>query len=579
MKWFHDLKISQKFLVSFVIILLFLLAANLLGIYNVYVMNRNLNDIYENRLTAIKDLGEVSNSFHRINTSVGAYLLKTDSNARQQEKQKIDDNRKTVASLYDGLTKRSWSEEEQKELELFHSLWAQYDKSVDKLLGYADQNQNQVAEDMYGQVITDKEDGIDLTFKNFIALNQQGADNVFHSSQKKFAQIVWLTLSFSVLSLLTAVLLSYVLTRSLTNPIKKLLTAFGRMGAGDLSEPIATDRRDELGKLAAASEQMRLDLAHIVHQTQDLVGGLADISTHIKQDAEMTERSSKSIYEGLLKAAGKSETQTAKVASDAAVVKEMALGLQQMAGSMDTIHEVSTTIQQASHEGQSVLRAARGQMESVRNQAQVSTEIMQGLVHMAGEIGGVIQSIKEIAESTNLLALNASIEAARAGEAGRGFAVVAQEVRKLSESSRQAAEHVNGIASRIRVGTREAVEAIGLWMQEMKDGQVKVEQVSDAFTDMFGWVEKMNMNVQDVTAGMEQLAASSAQIDVSMGDIEIFAGDVIQMTKEYSTTSEQQVQAMNVVIHSVEALLSLSNHLSQVAGRFHVAKQAGTSEV
>jgi methyl-accepting chemotaxis protein len=262
-------------------------------------------------------LGEVSNSFHRINTSVGAYLLKPDSNARQ---------------LYDGLTKRSWSGEEQKELELFHSLWSQYDASVGKLLGSADQNQNQVAEDMYGQVITDKEEGIDLTFKNFIALNQQGADNVFHSFQKKFAQIVWLTSSFSVLSLLIAVLLSYVLTRSLTSPIKKLLTAFGRMGAGDLSEPIATGRRDELGKLAAASEQMRLDWAHIVYQS---------------------------------------------------------------------------------------------------------------------------------------------------------FAVVAQEVRKLSESSSQAAEHVNGIASRIRLGTREAVEA----------------------------------------------------------------------------------------------LLSLSNHLSHVAGRFQVAKQAGTSEV
>jgi methyl-accepting chemotaxis protein len=568
MKWFHDLKISFKFIGCFVTILVILMIGNVSSLLNTSNINGNLINIYENDLTSVRELGELSTSFHRINTAIGSYLLINDANSRKKERDVITSKQKEIESMLTSFSSKPLTDDERKELEVFKIIWNLYPKTVDKVLGFADQNQNEFAMTAYEREILNKQDGIDKTFQGFIEMTQKKADTRYADSLKMYQQIKYSTIIIMVLSLLISTVLGYLMTFSILTPIKRLLLAFKNIESGDLSQTLVIQRRDELGQLAAGFENMRESVASIVSQTKQLVGILSNVSENIRGYAETTGGSSQEIFSGLKDAAQISEQQAERISDDTIVIKEMSIGLKQVATNIDDVSTLSSDMESASNKGQVVVQDALDKMSAIQQKSQQTTSIVKDLADHSQEIGSVITTIKGIAEETNLLALNASIEAARAGEAGKGFAVVASEVRKLAENSKSAAEHVGMVVTRIQESTRGLLSSNQAWTLELNEGHAKVNDVSTAFKQIYEWIQSMNDSVQDITAGIEEMAAGSEQIDSSMKRIEEYSDNVSQVNQEYSAKSGEQVHMMDKVNTSVEELLKISNDLHILVNRF-----------
>jgi methyl-accepting chemotaxis protein len=571
MNWFHDLKISYKFAGCFALILLILIIGNVRGVLNANSLNSNLVQIYENDLTLIKELGEISNSFNRINTALGSYLLVSEQESRKARLALIQTEEQGINRLMEGILAKPILEEERQELELFKLLWITYSSTIHKVTDLADKGQEAFAKSAYQRELLSKEEGINTTFQGFIQQNQQKADARYANSQAMHSDIKWSSVMLMILSLFIAAVLGFFMTRSIVRPIHRMVNAFKRMGQGDLSRPILEQRRDELGQLAAGSENMRQSISTIVTQTKSLVSTLSAVSQEIQEDARSTGSSSQEIHLALSETAKTAEQQAGRVSGDAIVIKEMAIGLNQLAINIDDVSSLSSDMEGTSSHGQTVVRHALETMDSIRKRSEETTVIVQTLGDHSKEISSVIATIKDIAEETNLLALNASIEAARAGESGKGFAVVASEVRKLAENSKSAADHVRQVVARILQSTQELLGSNRIWSEEILQGQSKVNDVTTAFGQINSWVQNMNARIQDITAGIEELAAGSDQIDTSMKGIEAYSGNVSHVNKEYAEKSGQQVKRMDKVNVSADELLRLSDQLQVLVNRFVTA--------
>jgi methyl-accepting chemotaxis protein len=246
----------------------------------------------------------------------------------------------------------------------------------------------------------------------------------------------------------------------------------------------------------------------------------------------------------------------------------MAEGLKQMARHVDDVSHLSGDMEHASSQGQLVVQDALETMQNIRSQSQETTHAVKTLGVQSKDINSIILTIKEIAESTNLLSLNATIEAARAGEAGRGFAVVANEIRQLADNTKKAAESVRQKIASIQESTETLLAANQKSAKEIDAGYTKMEEVTSAFRKIYEWVQNLNGRIHDITAGLEELAAGSEQIDTSMKRIEDFSQKVTAVNQTYSEKSGRQVDQMQTVKSSANDLLNLSNELSSLVSRF-----------
>ncbi|MUG72012.1 methyl-accepting chemotaxis protein [Paenibacillus validus] len=568
MKWFHNLKIPVKFVVCFIAFLIILIVANIGSLRNTQTIHSNLVDIYENNLSMVEQLNELSGSIHRINTAVGSYLLVTDADSRKKQLEKVDLETKSVTEKLGALDNGSLTQGEKDELQLLSSLWESFQPTVNNVFQLVNQNQMEQAKSMFDKQLLAKEEGIEEIFQELLKTNQQQAESKYLSSIDKHNQVKRSTLILMVVSLVIFSVMGLVLTYSIVLPIRQLLKAFKRVEEGDLSQPVEIQRRDELGLLANGFEIMRESVASIVSQTKQTVGTLSHVSDGIREYALTTAQSSQEIYGGLERAADHSREQKEKVHEDVVVIKEMSAGLKQMAASIDEVSNLSSDMEMLSNQGQTSVKGTLEKMQLIEQKSRETESKIEQLADRSKEIDTVIATIKNIAEETNLLALNASIEAARAGEAGSGFAVVAHEVRKLAEHSRSAADHVRSVVTYIQEDTGSLLQSSQAWILEMNEGQQKVGEVSEAFRQMNGWIERINGMIQDISAGIEEMAAGSEQMDISMKRIEDYSAGVNEVTREYSEKSGQQALMMDKVNSSVEELAKLSHRLQTIVNRF-----------
>lgn len=564
MKWFDNMKISRKFVGSFSVVIVLLLIGNIWGIINANSLNRNVTDIYEQDLTIIKESGEVSTSINRINSALGSYLLTQEEEyleTIEEEKQNIDD---LLVRLY----AQPLLENELRDLEVFKIVWQGYPPVIERVVTQVKQNQMEFAVSAFKRELLVKEKGINMAFQSFIEGNRDKAAERYEDSKKMYTGNVLSSIIIMALTLVISGVMGYILTRSITGPINRLVKSFKLMEAGDLSQPIEERRGDELGQLAEGSENMRKSIADIVSQTKQVVRTLANVSQNVREDAKETAASSQRMFKGLNDTANLSREQAGKITDDAQMIKEMVQSLSQVAASVDSVSSLSSDLQQTADRGQVVIQDASETMNAIKSKSEETASVVELLNEHAKQIDSVIATIKEIAEETNLLALNASIEAARAGDAGRGFAVVADEIRKLAENSKASAEQVRRVVVSIQNSARDLFRSNQINLSEIHDGHSKMDDVSNAFHQIFEWIENINMSIQDITAGIEELSAGSEQIDHSMRRIEAYSDDVAKTNESYAQQSGQQVNRMEKVNDSVNELLKLSDALNGIVNRF-----------
>jgi methyl-accepting chemotaxis protein len=308
-----------------------------------------------------------------------------------------------------------------------------------------------------------------------------------------------------------------------------------RIAAGDLTTEVACKPGDT-DSLLAGMKEMQVTLRTMI---REIVGGAERLTQASDELLTASEEVS-------LSAQHQSEASSAM----AAAVEEMTVSIDQVAQNADQAHAISEEAGASSQRGTAIIQSAAVEMRKIADAVQSSSSTIEELGHQTEQITSIVKTIREIADQTNLLALNAAIEAARAGEQGRGFAVVADEVRKLAERTSLSTAEIAGMVEKIQSGTRNAVNSMQTGVDQAGKGVALANEAGESIVS----IRDDAMRVIEMVNG----------ISMSIREQNSASGDIARNIEQIAQVSEESARAVQ---HTTEA----ARHLQELSANLHAS--------
>ncbi len=378
--------------------------------------------------------------------------------------------------------------------------------------------------------------------ENGDALQLASVDKVVASTDRAVTQILLL----SVLAVVLGALAGLLLTRAITLPVSKALHFAQAVAAGALDQRMRLRQKDEIGQLSAALDTMVDTLNEKIGEAERHSRAAAEKETQAvgaMQQAEEAEQGAREKAGALLAAADKLEDvaqivssasnelsaqieqsergaaeQASRVAETATAMEEMNSTVLEVARNAGQASDVSAATRKKAEEGAQVVGRAVTAIQQVQEESRRLKADMETLGGHARSIDQIMGVISDIADQTNLLALNAAIEAARAGEAGRGFAVVADEVRKLAEKTMASTTDVGNAIKAIQQSADRSAEQVEQAVRRIEEATDFANSSGEALRDIVRMVDGTADQVRAIAAASEQQSASSEQVNGIAGE-------------------------------------------------------------
>ncbi|MBK9447759.1 MAG: methyl-accepting chemotaxis protein [Betaproteobacteria bacterium] len=313
--------------------------------------------------------------------------------------------------------------------------------------------------------------------------------------------------------------------QAVTANIRRLAEGADRIASGDLTVRIELQCRDELMQVAGSFNRM----ATAVNDTVRNVRTNADA---VSSAAERTATSSGEI-------ALSSQNQSEAASSMAAAVEQTTVGIDHISTNARDARDISARSGELSAQGGDLVQTVVAEMGEIASAVSASASAVEELGRRSDEISSIVEVIKEIADQTNLLALNAAIEAARAGEQGRGFAVVADEVRKLAERTAKSTQQISAMIGSIQQETRSAVDAMKAGVEKVDRGVELTSRAGEAMAEVRRGAEQVVEVVREISDALREQTTASSDIARNVETIAQMAEENSAAVSENHATAEQ----------------------------------------
>ena len=390
--------------------------------------------------------------------------------------------------------------------------------------------------------IKDGTDQMGEQLNKLIAINAADAKQADNEAGQSYQGAITGVIGVSVAAALLTVLLAWLLTRSIVKPLRKAVEVAETIAGGNLSKLIEDDGKDEPARLLSALSTMQANLRQTI---QHIAGSATQLASAAEELSAVTEEASKGLQQ-----------QNNEIDQAATAVNEMTAAVEEVARNAVSTSEASGQSNQAAREGRDRVVETVGAIQTMTQDVQNTSVMIEGLATQGRDIGKVLDVIRAIAEQTNLLALNAAIEAARAGEAGRGFAVVADEVRALAHRTQQSTQEIEVMVSGIQQGSSQAVAS-------MQNSSARAQTTLDVARSAGVALEEITRSVGEISdrnlviaSAAEEQAQVSREVDRNLVNI-----------RDLSLQSSAGANQTNSASHE---LSRLAVELNQMVGRFKI---------
>lgn len=345
-----------------------------------------------------------------------------------------------------------------------------------------------------------------------------------------------------LIGLAGAIAVSLILAGKIVRPLLEAIRTAKSVAYGNLSNDIDTRGRDETGELLRALAEMQTNL-------RDLIG-------QISANAQSTASSCGSMSSALQHITQSVHGQNDATTTVATAVEEMSLNIK-------NIHDNASQALNANHEsaalasqGVEVIQSAANEMLAISTTVKDAADVIDRVGQQTREISGIVNTIREVADQTNLLALNAAIEAARAGEQGRGFAVVADEVRKLAEKTTSSSEQIRRMIEAVQQSSGNAVDTIHQMVGQMETTARQANDARDAIARIQSSARASEGYAEDISAALGEQSAASEQI--------------AQQVEKITHMSNENASSVSRADEAMRALEGESQRLGAAVARFVV---------
>lgn len=291
---------------------------------------------------------------------------------------------------------------------------------------------------------------------------------------------------------------TYIVLSRRLRPLLDLARSAERLGQGDLTVRTGHKGNDEVGELAAAFNRM-------AEQFGDMVVRMKRATVSMNEAVGQVQGESAQVQQG-------SQEQSDSASRVAAALEQVTVSLEHVGSNARDSQRLSQRTNDVSQQGESVVQRTSEEIAAIAQSVREAASAIEGLSQRSDEISQVVKTIKDIADQTNLLALNAAIEAARAGEQGRGFAVVADEVRKLAERTSQATVEIGAMISAIQADTRSAVDGMQTSSGRVDAGVQLAREAAEALSQIRSAANETLAKANEIAGAMEEQNAASAEI-------------------------------------------------------------------
>lgn len=381
------------------------------------------------------------------------------------------------------------------------------------------------------------------------------------------ALTIMMTVSLVLLAIIFAGIV--VAVNHITKPLGTMMMVMRRLSEGDFSKQENNIKsNDELGRLAIALDNMRDEVAQVLNKVKYSAENLNSAVEHMSVTTNQSAQVSNQIAMSITDVAESSMKELDAVNSTNEEIDKFKSNVDNMSDVVQNAVEKGRKTSDVAADGGVKLKKAIEQIQRIEAATARSTKVVDSLGEQSMEIGKIVKTISEIAEQTNLLALNAAIEAARAGEAGRGFAVVADEVRKLAISSQEAAMDISNIITEIQSNTKLAVQEIESGNKEVVAGTKSIESTEEAFGSIISMVQDVSAQLENIAKVVSEMANSGNVIAKNISTVRESSKKNAEEAENVSAASEEQSAVVNGLSAASSKLADLAAELSSNVDKF-----------
>lgn len=559
MKWFKNLRIAPKLILTYLIMVIFIVIVGVLGIVKMDAMHDGEVQMHDYDLESIKRLSEIEQDISNIRYN--ALKIAYQDNLNNQNSSLENEIQKTsskVDSELDHYEKNLLTNGEKSTFQNIRNDLSIYRNTYSKVINLANSNDTNGVKVEFTELEKEQDD-LDNDINKDISINTKQSDDFDNESKAIYKSSYCLVIVVIIASIIAAILIGTLVTIILTREIKKIFKLAVQIENGDFSNVIEVETKDEIGDLGRALNKAVQNLKELM---KNIVNDANEVSASGEELSATTEELSSKI-ENI-------NNQINKIVEE---IQNNSASSEEISAS---VHEVDVSVERLSKkalDGSDNSSKAKGRAEKVQEHGKVSITRTQDIYSQKKEKilksiadGKVVEKIKSmadtigvIAEQTNLLALNAAIEAARAGEHGKGFSVVADEVRKLSEESASAVNEIYDTIPKVQ-------EAFKNMETDSRDILHFINE--DVNTELNNFKDTGKYYFEDsefVSSMSEEIASMSEELSATVNQVSEAVEGVAQSNQRSSENSEVIKESINETSQAIEQLAITAQGQAQLA--------------
>jgi methyl-accepting chemotaxis protein len=500
--------------------------------------------MYKDMLVPVVQLGKISTAFQRVRVNLAKVLLSENIEIKKKYAAQIKDLSNEITIHYNEVNKKIADAEEKGFLKEFGESREAFRPLISQIIDLSMAGRDTEAKILYEGKAVDAAMAEQAIIDKLVEYNTKAAQKSSEQNADTARRAERFTMVIALLSVILAIGLGIFTARIITIPLRRSVDFAQAVAEGDLTRRLDMIREDEIGTLTNALNGM-------VEELREVIGKITHASDTVSSAATQLSASSEQMATG-------AEEVAAQAGTVATAGEEMAATSMEIAQNCSMAAESSKLATDSAMSGASIVRETVTLMNQIAERVKDSAKTVDNLGSRSDQIGEIIGTIEDIADQTNLLALNAAIEAARAGEQGRGFAVVADEVRALAERTTTATKEIGQMIKTIQNETKGAVDIMEEGVREVESGTAEASKSGDALQDILTQINAVSMQVSQMATAAEQQTATTTEISSNMQQIT----EVIQDT---ARGAEESASAAGQLAKMAEELQNLAGHFKLVA--------------